>query len=77
LTSEGRGVSYARVTLNDASGNIVSAITNPFGYYRFVNVAAGQTYLIAVTSKQYQFTPRTIQVSDELSGVDFIADPEN
>jgi len=51
-------------------------MTSSFGYYRFVNVAAGQTYVIAVTSKQYQFTPRVIQVSDELTGIDFIADPE-
>jgi len=76
LTSEGRGVSKARVTLTDSGGNIVYAMTSSFGYYRFVNVAAGQTYVIAVTSKQYQFTPRVIQVSDELTGIDFIADPE-
>lgn len=77
LTSEGRGVSKARVTLTDSGGDIVYSMTNSFGYYRFVNVGVGQTYVIAVRSKQYQFTPRTIQVSEELTDVDFIADPEN
>ncbi len=75
LNQDGRGVSGARVTLTDSGGNVVYAMTSSFGYFRFVNVAAGQTYVIAVTAKQYQFTPRVINVADELTGVDFIADP--
>jgi len=73
--TNGMAVSNALLTIIDQIGNSRSARTNPFGYYRFLNVAAGQTYLIGVRSKQYQFTPRVIQVSDELTGVDFIADP--
>jgi len=40
------------------------------------NVLAGETYTAAVVSKRYQFAPRTVTVSDELSGLDFVADPE-
>jgi len=73
VTANGSGVRNALVTLTDTNGVIRSARTSSFGYYRFDDVRAGETYVASVRSKEYQFTPRTIQVSDELTGVDFIA----
>ena len=75
-TAAGQGVGNALVSLTDASGNARrSVFTSSFGYYRFDNVAAGGTYTIAVVSKRYNFTPRTLQVNDNLTDVDFMAVP--
>jgi len=74
-TSGGRGVYSARVSITDSKGNTRIAITNPFGYYRFFNVASGGTYTVRVLSKRYTFAARTLQVSDNLTNVDFVADP--
>lgn len=74
LSATGQPVSMARVTLSDASGNPRVAITNPFGYYRFDDVASGLTYIIGVSSKQYQFSPRVITVNDAVNDLDIMAD---
>lgn len=75
MTSGGRGVFYAQVAITDANNNTRIVITNPFGYYRFDNVATGGTYTVRVLSKRYAFTPQTIQVNNNLSDVDFVAEP--
>ena len=74
-TSDARGLRNAFVTLTDQQGVIHSVLTGSFGFYRFDDIEAGQTCVIAVVSKRYQFTPRVVSVTDELTGVDFIALP--
>lgn len=75
-TAAGVGVNNAIVSLVDSGvGGRRVAITNPFGYYRFDNVSTGTTYTVAVISRLYTFTPRTVQVNDNLSDVDFVAEP--
>jgi hypothetical protein len=70
--AEGMGLRNAIVTITGPTGVLRSARTNSFGYYRF-DVEVGRTYVISVGAKQYQFTPRTISVTDELADIDFIA----
>jgi len=53
LTADGRGVSKAFITLTDPAGESRSAVTNPFGYYRFENLPVGQAYILTVRSKRY------------------------
>ena len=77
LDTAGRGVPGATVTMQNQEGAIVYAITNPFGYYRLVNVPSGQTYLLSVAHKRYTFQSRTIAVNDELTDVNFIAEGES
>ncbi len=72
LTANGLGVRNAIATITDPNGNARSVRTGSFGYFRFEDIQAGETYIIAVTSKRYQFTPRAIAVADELTDVDFI-----
>jgi hypothetical protein len=75
-TSGGVGVSNAIVSLVDSgSGGRRSAITNPFGYYNFENVASGSTYTISVKSRFYTFTPQMVLVNDNLTNVNFVAEP--
>lgn len=78
VTVDGRGISGAVLTIS--GGNLVrqkTAITNPFGFYRFEGLEAGQTYIVTVGSKRYLFsTPtRSIELLDNINGYDFIAEP--
>ena len=77
LTSESRGISKARISLIDGSGATRTALTNPFGYFRFDDVEAGQTYIISVQSKRYQFANETqvVFVGDEITDLTFNALP--
>lgn len=71
LDRDGVGLSRARVRLVDQNGNIVYAMTNPFGYYRFIDVPAGQDYAISVDHKLFQFQTRIVSVTDELTEINF------
>lgn len=68
-----RGVSKARVYRTDQNGETVTALTNSFGYYRFDNVSAGQTYVFNVISKFGLFSPQVVAINQEMN-LDFIAD---
>jgi hypothetical protein len=73
--ANGQGVSNAIVSLVDGGvGGRRTALTNPFGFYRFDNVPTGGTYTIAVISRLYTFTPQTIQVNSDLTEVNFVAE---
>ena len=72
LTPDGRGLRNARVTITDQTGNVRTATTSSFGYYRFDEVETGQTYIVSVGSRSYRFASRTLQVFDNLSDVDFV-----
>jgi hypothetical protein len=75
LTAEGNGVTNATVTLADSLGNTRSALTGSFGYFSFDGVAAGQTYIISVKSKRFNFSPQVVTVVDDVTGLVFIAEP--
>jgi hypothetical protein len=77
VTDKGRGVSKATVTMTDQTGNVRSAITNPFGYYRFDDIEAGQVVVLTIKAKRYEFAQPTIvlQVNEDLSEVNFAAIP--
>lgn len=76
-TANGSGIYQARVALTDATGATRIVLTNSFGYYRFADVAAGETYIVAATHKRYQFTnpTRVLNVVEDLEEVNFIASP--
>lgn len=71
----GNGLANVRVSITDENGNVRNVSTNSFGYYRFDEIEAGQTYVLAVSSKRYQFDPPTqiIYASDDLSEINFTA----
>ena len=73
LTSLGRGIANARVTITDQAGNSRLAATSAFGYFRFADVQAGGTYIISVKSKRYIFAPQIINVTENLTDLNFIA----
>jgi hypothetical protein len=73
VTARGRGISNAVVHLTSQSGEIQTARTNRLGYYTFKELAAGETYIFNVFSKRYQFDPKVINLTEDLSEVDFAA----
>ena len=73
LTANGRGISRARVLLTGATGETRMAISNPFGFYRFEEVPAGETYVFSVIHKRYQFAPQVVFLTEENDGFNFIA----
>ena len=74
-TQNGTGIAKARVSLTNSSGITRTVLTNAFGYYQFEDVEVGGSYTVQVVSKRYTFAPRVIEVFDEISGLDFTAEP--
>ncbi|HEX9929598.1 MAG TPA: carboxypeptidase-like regulatory domain-containing protein [Pyrinomonadaceae bacterium] len=75
ITPNGRGLGKAQVVLVEADGTVRYAVTNSFGYYRFADVPAGQSATLEVRSKRYGFAPQVINVNEEMSNLNFIAQP--
>jgi hypothetical protein len=76
-TAAGNGIGKTTVTLTDQSGNVRVVVTNAFGYYRFENVEAGQSYVIAAQNKRFQFVNPTqiISVRSDVTDADFVSSP--
>lgn len=74
--SNGNSISRVRVSITGQNGETRSVRTNTFGFYRFVEVPAGETYIISAFHKRWQFNSRVITVSDEIQDADFTAEPE-
>lgn len=77
LTSTGRGIRNVIIRLTDATGAIRFATTTTFGYYRFTDINAGETYIITAKGKRFEFSQpsRVLNVNEDESDVNFIANP--
>lgn len=71
ISSTGRGVPRATVTIIDGSGNTRTARTNPFGYYRFSAVEVGQSYVITVSAKNRSFAALAVTLFQEMNNLNF------
>jgi len=71
-TPDGRGLRGATVTMTDSLGNLRTTTTSSFGTYTFVDVQAGDVYVMGVNSKLYRFATQLVQVNDTLTGIDFM-----
>ncbi|MBC7797571.1 MAG: carboxypeptidase regulatory-like domain-containing protein, partial [Pyrinomonadaceae bacterium] len=74
VTAGKRGVAMARVTLTSESGKFTTVKTNSFGFYRFSEVAVGETYSLQVAAKNYSFASQVLSVNEEVANVDFKAE---
>jgi hypothetical protein len=75
VTSTGRGIPYAIVTLLDSHGGSMSVRTNTFGFYSFDNVQSDEVYVLTATARLYHFAPRAVELTDNLTGFDLTAEP--
>ncbi len=73
MTANRNGLRNAIVNLTDSNGISRSVRTGSFGYYSFDDVEVGETYIIAVGSKRFVFSPKVIQVNDNIADLDFTA----
>jgi hypothetical protein len=70
----GLPITRASIRLTDSQGATRSAITNPFGYFKIPGVTAGETYIVAVSHKNFIFaTPQVVTVDNEISDLNFVA----
>ena len=72
----GRGIYYARVQLfNALSGEVKTAYTNSFGYYRFTDLSVGDAYVMSVSHRRHLFMggTTTFTLQADLAGVNFVA----
>lgn len=76
-TAKGTGIGKVNVSLTGPSGTVRTALTNPFGYYRFEGVEVGANYIITAASKGYTFDNPTVVhfASEDNDGVNFTAIP--
>ena len=71
LTLGGQGLRNAVVSLTGPDGMPRTVATSTLGYYNFPDVATGNSYVIAVSSRRYRFEQRTVDVNSDLTNVDF------
>ncbi len=72
LTSDGRGLRNATVSMTDSNGVRRTATTSSFGFFSFGEVATGGQYTFRVASRLFRYNPQMIQVTDDLTLPDFI-----
>ncbi len=69
-----QGIANVRITMTDVNGNIRTAITSSFGYYRFTDVAAGGTYIFSASGKRFTFSQpaQVLNINGDNNGINFI-----
>ncbi len=72
LTAGGLGLRNAVVSITDATGTRRSVQVSPLGFYSIENVATGINHVISVSSKRFRFASRTVNLTGNLSNVDFV-----
>lgn len=75
VTQSGRGIYRATVSMTNSEGTRISRQTSVFGYFRFEDIAVGQTYTVTVDSKNHKFNPVLLNVKDSIS--DLVLTAEN
>lgn len=72
MTANGSGLRNAIVSITNSNGVARTVVTSSFGYFNFDDIAAGETYVVSVASKRYNFAPRTVTVSDAITDLDIV-----
>ncbi len=71
---DGRGIVNAVVTITDSNGVARSTVTVKGGSYSFEDLESGGSYVITVRSRIYNFSPRVIQLLDNIGEIDMYPD---
>ena len=72
LTADGIGVRNAIVSVTLANGEVLITRSSSFGYYRFDDLEAGQTIVVSVISKRFQFAPQVLTLNESIAELDFL-----
>lgn len=68
------GVTDATVFITDSQGVSQSARTDAFGFYNFAEVVTGKTYVFTVRHKGYIFAAQIVEVTENLTELNFVAE---
>ena len=66
-----RNLTGATVYMTTADGETVQSNASWKGEYHFDDIAAGQTVVITVFAKRFRFEPRTVNITEDLTEVNF------
>ena len=74
-----RGRGLTRVVVMMSGGTLeepLYATTNQFGYYRFEDIPVGESYVLSVFAKRYNFSPssKVVSLDSSLTDVNFVSD---
>ncbi len=75
LSPDGAGVTNAILYLQMPDGQMFTSRSATFGYYRFDGIVAGQTVLVFVKSKRFNYAPRVVTPVKEITSLDFTPEP--
>ncbi len=77
-THDGRGIRNARVRIDIPDGTTLTALTGPFGYFKFDGVPAGTTCTLSVAAKRFTFAqPQvSVPVNDNITDIFFAAETD-
>lgn len=69
MTDRGQRVSGAVVTLTSSNGTVRRTLSDPLGNFRLTEVESGETYILMVSARRYEFTdlPMVVWVADDIS----------
>lgn len=70
-SSDGRGLTNARVSITSTDGTSQTVVTGRRGTFTFNDVPTGQTYVVSIGARRYQFEPKTFTLSDSIADLDF------
>ena len=75
-TATGRRIANARVSMTNANGETRTVLTSTFGYFRLIDVLAGETYVFSVFAKRFQFAQSTQvrSIVEERNDIVFVAE---
>ena len=78
ITPQGRGIRNVVITMTDSQGNSRTATTTSFGYYRFEEVAAGETFIFAARGKRFTFeqNSQVHSIMENTNNINFVADEQ-
>lgn len=69
VDQNGNGISRATVTITNSQGIVVkTATSNETGAYTLSGVQSGSTYIVSASHRLFVFTPRNVNVLDEING---------
>lgn len=71
-----RGIRNVLISMTDSNGQVRTVLTGAFGYYRFADVAAGESYIISVSAKRFTFSQQSqlLTINEETDDINFVAD---
>ncbi|HLM00043.1 MAG TPA: carboxypeptidase regulatory-like domain-containing protein [Pyrinomonadaceae bacterium] len=76
VNGEGRGIANVKIGMLDPQGQVRYALSNPFGYYSFADVPAGETYVFSVKAKGYQPMSLSREVTEDVADLEIVLQPE-